>query len=124
MAEYTVHWYGTYESDDPAGAAVEAWKAMQRRGSIANVFDVSDQMGMTVRVDLDDSTAGPPKWVPERHQVAELAEWMDKEQWDITDIVDMIRKPHKYADEYSQMIVERAFDEVAKEPEVDDTDED
>jgi hypothetical protein len=126
MPEWTVNWTGTYETDTPMQAAVEAWEAMQRVGSIANVFDVSDKVGMTVRVDLDDevgTAVGPSKWVPTRRQIALLAEWMHEEQWDITEIVTMIHQPWKYADEYSKMLVELEFAKVAKEPEVDEDDD-
>src|SRR3954471_314343 len=120
MPEYTVTWTGTYNTDSPMQAAVEAWEAMRRRGSIANIFDVSDGMGMTVRTDIDDMTVGPEKWVPTRDQLAVFAEWMHEEQWDITEIREMIRKPWKYAPDYSRMIVERAYDAVAQEPEQED----
>jgi hypothetical protein len=122
MPEYIVEWTGNYETDTPLEAAQEAWAAMQRQGSIANVFEVSDEMGMTTHVDLDDIQDGPVVWVPSPIQLAELAEWMAKEQWDISEIVEMIRRPHKYADEYSKMITDRAFDAVALEPEEEDTD--
>jgi hypothetical protein len=123
--EYTVEWTGTYETNTPVEAAQEAWAAMQRQGSIANVFEVSDEHDMTVNVDLDDIKDSIAVWVPGNLAMAELAEWMAAEQWPVDEIVEMIRSPHKYANEYSKMIMDKAFDVVAQEPEeIDDGAED
>jgi hypothetical protein len=120
MPDYHVEWDIFQETDTPLEAAARSWADVRAEDSIANSFVVKDAMGMSVIVDLHDGTTGEPQWNPSRHQIADLADWMAGEQWPIDEIVEMIRKPHKYADEYSKMIVERAFDEVAKEPEADD----
>lgn len=120
MPEYTVEWTINADTSGPVQAAIEAWEAMRRTDSIACVFEVSDEHDMTVHVDLNDITNGPAAWVPGLDKIAELAQYMAEEMWDMTEIVEMIRHPHRYANEYSTMIRDRAFDEVAKEPEVTD----
>jgi len=102
------------------GAAQAAWESMRLEDSIANYFEVSDENDMTTSVDLSTGEVGQTAWVPGPTAVAELAEYMAKEQWDITEIIEMIRRPHKYKDEYSKMLSDRAFDVVAKEPEMEE----
>jgi hypothetical protein len=120
MAEFQVEWVVDVEAGDVYDAASRAWDMMRTADSTACVFEVSDHVGITYRVDLADGDVGAPVWVPNPTQLADLAEWMAKEQWDISEIVEMIRRPHKYASEYSTMIMDREFDKVAKEPEQDD----
>lgn len=52
MAEFRVRWEFDADATDPADAARQAWEAMRRDGSIANVFDVTSADGATTRVDL------------------------------------------------------------------------
>lgn len=118
---WTVEWSMNFEETEdvptPLAAAEAAWESMRREDSIANVFEVSDDMDMTVQVDLASGELGQRVWVPDIGKIAELAEWMAAEQWEISEIIEMIRRPHKYADEYSKMVADFAFDIVAKEPE-------
>lgn len=124
MNDYVVEWSIDVEDvENPLAAAVEAWDAMRREGSIANAFEVSDHHYMTTHVDLTDGSVGQTVWVPGPTAVGDLAEWMAAHDWDTSEIVAMIRRPHKYADQYSQMISDRAFDAVAKGPEEIETDE-
>jgi aromatic ring-cleaving dioxygenase len=127
MPQYNVEWTMDIYADDEAGAAQEAWDALRRRHSIANVFEVSDGMGMTTRVDLgehDPEMAGVKVWMPNNTQIADLAEWMLNDCWGIDEVVEMVRRPHKYAQQYTAMVIEREFGKVAKEPEIEDTDDD
>jgi hypothetical protein len=123
MPDYVVHWAIDAEDvDDVEEAAQFARDALLRPGSIAHVFEVREG-DMSITVDLNDGEVGNRTWVPDTNAIADLAQWMFvEENWGIDEVVEMIRRPHKYADEYSKMIVERAFDEVALEPEEEDTD--
>jgi hypothetical protein len=122
MPEYTVTWeIDGNGAEGPYEAASMAWDTITGSGSTSTVFVVSDEMGMTTVVDLSLGTDTTPVWVPSPNQVADLAEWMAADQWDISEIVAMVRNPHKYADEYSKFVVEREFDKVAQVPEEEDT---
>jgi hypothetical protein len=121
MPKYIVEWViNDDRSEDPYNAAQAAWESLHNDGSIANVFVVKDEHDMATVVDLLDGSVEEPVWAPNNRTIADLADWMAGEQWPVDEIVEMIRTPHKYASEYSKMIVERAFDAVAKEPEADD----
>jgi capsid protein len=120
MSEYRVTWSIDVDTDDEYAAASEAWDAMRSDGSLANYFEVKDQMEMACSIDLADGSVGARIWMPSRGSVADLAEYLHAEQWDITEITAMIRNPSKYADQYSQMVIDREFDKVAKEPEAED----
>jgi hypothetical protein len=122
MAEYSIEWTIDVTADDETEAAARAWDMIRAVDSTACVFEVSDEMDMTTRVDLAGiaGKVGPRAWVPNNQKIAELAESMDKDGWSVSEIVEMIRRPHKYAAEYTAMIVEREFGKVAKEPEQED----
>jgi hypothetical protein len=123
MARWTVAWsIDDEEAVDPFTAAQNAWDSLRREGSIANVFEVSDEHDMTVSVDLSDGSIGLRAWVPGDRAIAELAEYMNNTGWAFDEIVEMIRRPHKYAQQYTEMLTARAYDVVAKEPEEIDTD--
>src|SRR4051812_26546351 len=116
MAEYQVEWIIDVEAGDEYDAASKAWELMRTVDSTACVFEVSDEHDMTVQVDLSEGDVGMKAWVPGNAKIAELARWMAAEQWDISEIIAMIEHPHRYADEFSKMVMDRAFDEVAQEP--------
>lgn len=118
MTDYTVEWSIFIEdTDSPKAAAEVAWETMRNPDSFANVFEVSDSMDMSTSVDLHEDRVGDPVWMPGPRNVADLAEWMNDNDWDFSEIVEMIRRPHKYAREFSAMVIEREFAKVAKEPE-------
>ena len=55
------------DAETPLGAASRAWAHIVRSGSTANVFDVTDEQGQTVRVDLQDLSVTPlPPRAPNR----------------------------------------------------------
>jgi hypothetical protein len=56
MANYLVQWEIDIEgASSPEDAAKQAWGHMRRPDSTANVFDVIDEAGEKVRVDLQDA---------------------------------------------------------------------
>lgn len=118
MTDYHVEWSILIEdAKDPEFAAQRAWDTLRPEDSTASVFEVSDALDMTVQVDLHEDRVSEPVWVPGLTHVADLAEWMTEHDWDWTEIIEMIRRPHKYADQFSRMVADREFDKVAKEPE-------
>jgi hypothetical protein len=126
MPDYVVTW--EIDGDDaetPYEAASNAWHTMSTPGSEATVFVVSDAMGMATVVDLANDIETPAVWTPSNAQIADLAEYMAAEQWPVDEIITMIRRPEKYANEYTEMIVEREFAKVAlSEEELDDMTDD
>ncbi|KZL24263.1 hypothetical protein [Pseudovibrio sp. Ad37] len=54
MNHYTLTWEIDVEAATPEEAAQEAWNIMRRPGSSANVFNVSDEEGNCVKVDLQE----------------------------------------------------------------------
>ena len=52
--QYLVTWQIDAECDTPEEAALEAWRAMRRSDSTANVFTVLDEQGGSVKVDLEE----------------------------------------------------------------------
>lgn len=52
MKDYLVQWEINITADSPREAAQQAWHSMQSSGSTACVFDVIDEKGSKVRVDL------------------------------------------------------------------------
>ena len=54
LRDYNVEWQFTGTATSPEAAAMDAWEAMRAMDSIANVFDVTDEEGETVRVDLQE----------------------------------------------------------------------
>lgn len=55
MPQYLVTWeIDILDADNPREAAQKAWEHMRREDSTANVFDVTDPQGDTVRVDLSE----------------------------------------------------------------------
>lgn len=58
MPEYLVQWRIQVDADSPEDAARDAWAAIRREGSVANVFDVTDVSTYDVTVvDLDELDA-------------------------------------------------------------------
>ncbi len=51
---YVVTWEIDVDADSPEEAARQAWAAMRRPESTANVFDVLDEDGECTRVDLEE----------------------------------------------------------------------
>jgi hypothetical protein len=121
MPEYRVEWAIDVTADDALGAANVAWAIMHDSAATATVFEVADEHDRTTHVDLADDSVGSTVWMPTPEAIAQLAEWMSNEAWDLDEIIEMIRRPHKYADEYTRMITEREYDKVAMEPEAEDT---
>jgi hypothetical protein len=118
MAEFEVKWVASVDLPDEREAARFAWDMMRVDDSTACIFDVADSTGMTSRIDLHNPMdSGLKVWVPSNSQIAELAQYMHDEGWGVGEIIEMIRSPWRYAAEYSKMIVDAAYDEVAKEPE-------
>jgi hypothetical protein len=123
MADYTVEWNCLYDDcDSPEDAAIKAWDDLRREDSIASVFEVTTEHDMTYRVDLHEHDISTGVWTPAPAAIADLAQWMNDENWDFSEIVEMIRRPHKYAAEYSKMVIDRAYDAVSTEPEEIDED--
>ncbi len=58
MPRYLVQWEIDMDEPDPVAAARVAWEHMRTRDSIANVFDVVDELGNITHVDLWASPAG------------------------------------------------------------------
>lgn len=60
MPEYRVEWAIDIEADNPREAAIKAREAQQhpRPGYWVGVFDVTDESGDTIRVDLDEEPEG------------------------------------------------------------------
>lgn len=110
------------DAESPKNAAEQAWDTVTDDGVTDLFFEVSTTMDMTVGVDLLADTVSDPVWVPGPTQVADLAQWMSDDGWDISEIIEMIRRPHKYADQFSKMVADRAYDAVAREPEKIDED--
>lgn len=52
--EYKVVWTIDVDADNPVAAAREAYGHMRRPGSLANVFEVIDNRGNIVQVDLQE----------------------------------------------------------------------
>lgn len=118
MTDYHVQWsIDITDAADPEAAATQAWELVNDPISTASYFEVSDLQDMTTRVDVMKGTVSEPVWVPSPNAVADLAQWMYEKDWPISEVVQMVRTPHRYADEFSEMIIERAYDAVAKEPE-------
>lgn len=55
--DYLVTWSINITADTPEEAARRAWRAMRRRYSTANVFEVSDGVKAPTRVDLTELDA-------------------------------------------------------------------
>lgn len=111
---YHVEWLINSDQGTPIEAAMEAWKTMRVTDSIANVFNVKDEHDMVVTVDLTDGTVDNPVWSPSLDAIADLAEYLHAEQWDMSEILRMIRKPTAFANEYSEMLRDRMYDAVAR----------
>lgn len=70
--EFLVTWRIDSSAATPEAAAREAWDAMRRPDSIANVFDVSDEAGNVIRVDLGEHGASPaPGLAAQCHALAD-----------------------------------------------------
>lgn len=54
---FLVTWTIDSDAETPEEAAQEAWAAMRRESSIANVFDVVDHAGVVTTVDMDTLSA-------------------------------------------------------------------
>lgn len=55
MADYAVTWeFDSIDADSPEDAARMARAAQIREGTIATVFDVTDEQGNTTRIDLTE----------------------------------------------------------------------
>lgn len=54
MPSYRLTWEIDAEASSPEEAARWAWETMRKPGSTANVFDVTDENGVTTRVDLQE----------------------------------------------------------------------
>jgi hypothetical protein len=122
MPEYRVEWSIDVTAEDTLGAANIAWEVMHDSSAIATIFGVIDEHERVTSVDLANNDVGAAIWAPSSSSIADLAEHMHGEGWDISEILVMIRRPDKYADEYSKMIMDREFDKVAHVPEEEDTD--
>ena len=59
--EYKIVWRIDLEGKTPLEVAKEALKIQQDKGSEANVFEVTDENGNTVQVDLMDESVTPIK---------------------------------------------------------------
>ena len=116
--EFTVEITMILEADSELDAVDDA-RALARHGD--PVCAVSNEHGMTKWLSLygnnDAIMLMEAEWYPSSEMMANLAEWMLANDWAPSEIVEMLRKPNKYAAEYTAMITERAYDEVAKEPE-------
>jgi hypothetical protein len=51
---YLVEWQMHIDADNPATAARQAWEHLRREDSTANVFDVIDESGHKIRVDMTE----------------------------------------------------------------------
>lgn len=119
MSDYHVEWSILIEdAKDPEFAAQQAWDTIRHEDSTSSVFEVSDALDMTVQVDLHGDRVSDPVWVPGLTHISQLAEHMNDNGWAIDEIIEMIRKPHKYAREFSEMLLEREYAKVAREPEM------
>lgn len=56
MANYRVKWEIDIEADSPEEAAKEALKIQRDPDSVATIFDVIDDNGVTIQIDLN------PEW--------------------------------------------------------------
>ena len=58
MTSYRLTWEIDAEASSPEEAARWAWENMRKSGPTANVFDVTDENGVTSRVDLQEIDEG------------------------------------------------------------------
>ncbi len=56
MATYRIAWTIDLDADDALGAAQKAQSYQRRPGAEVGVFDVTDDTGRTLVVDLDEDT--------------------------------------------------------------------
>ena len=124
MHDYQVRWsFFAAKFPNAKDAAKYAAKQMTELAPGIHVFTATDEVGMSTTVDVDRDEVGFTTWIPDNAMLSDLAEWMHDDGWPMTEIVRMIRAPHKYASEYSRMISDKAFGSVAKEPEMEDLDD-
>ncbi len=57
MPEYRITWEMDIDADSPIDAARQALRIQRDPDSIANVFDITDDAGITERIDLEDAGA-------------------------------------------------------------------